>query len=304
MPRTLATADIGSNTVHLLIAETDGRHVQRLANRSEWLALGESVARRKTISESQTAELISILKEYRQLAAANRADEFYVFATEAVRSANNHEEVLKRIQSETKLRVDVIEPRREAEFSLRGSLLDCQVGPDFLFFEVGGGSAQVALVAGGAIREEFSLPLGTGRIVAEAGLENPCPPESVEAARRYIRDHFEGWLESASNARLPVLASGGVVRGLWRAVHPDGERDLAIEEVRYVGWAAARLTVSQIAMRFACKLKRAATLLPGAIVYEELMRHAGCETMFVSELGVREGAILAMHEGSHRACPA
>lgn len=295
MSKVLAAADIGSNTVHLLVAETDGKKVRRLENRSEWIALGETVARLGHIPPGHADNLVQILREFRQVAGAYRAADFYVFATEAVRAAENHDQVLERIRKETKLVVDVISPRSEAEFSLRGSRLDSDVGPDLTFFEVGGGSAQIASVADGEIVAEYSLPLGTGRIVAESGLSNPCPPEAIETARQFVRAHLRSLPELA---RRPVaVASGGVVRGLWRAVHPDGEPTLAREELRYLGWAAARLNVERAAARFNCKIKRAATLLPGALVYEELLGAAGFEETRVSEFGVREGAVLSMAQG-------
>ncbi len=303
MPRTFASADIGSNTVHLLVAETDGVKVRRLANRSEWLGLGESVALSGAISDEQAAQLVAILREYRQIAAANRAVEFFVFATEAVRAAENHLDVLERIRRDAKLGVEVITPAVEAEWSLSGSRLDTDLGPNLTFFEVGGGSVQVARVEGGRIEDELSLPLGTGRLVAETGIRSPAPPDAIEVARRYIRERLAPWKLAPPEVARPVLASGGVVRGLWRAVHPDGAQDLAIEEIRYLRWASGRLSVPAIASRFACKLKRAATLLPGALVYEELMSHCGATEMAVSEYGVREGAILAMHAGSVVSCP-
>lgn len=295
MARVLASADIGSNTVHLLIAETDGKRIRRLENRSEWLALGETVARTGQIPEDSAAMLLRILKEFRQIASAYRADEFYVFATEAVRAAENHDEVLERIRRDNRITVDVITPRKEAEFSLRGTLLDCGPYSDMTLFEVGGGSAQIAHVADGELKEEVSLPLGTGRLIAHAGLANPSRHEAIESVRAYIRENLA--TVRSFPWRAPVVASGGVIRGLWRAVHPDGERELALEEISYLGWAAARLTVDRAAARFNCKFKRAATLLPGALVYEELLRHSGAAKVEVSEFGVREGAILSMAQG-------
>lgn len=299
MARVLASADIGSNTVHLLVAETDGKRIRRLENRSEWLALGETVARTGQIPGEAATNLLRILREFRQIATAFRADEFYVFATEAVRAAENHDEVLDYIRRDSRITVDVISPRQEAAFSLRGTLLDCGPYPDMTLFEVGGGSAQIAHVAKGELQEEVSLPLGTGRLIAHAGLKNPCPDEAVESARAYIRE----CLRSAPSFpwHAPVVASGGVIRGLWRAVHPDGERKLALEEIIYLGWAAARLSVDRAAARFNCKFKRAATLLPGALVYEELLRHAGASSVEVSEYGVREGAILSIAQGKEAA---
>jgi exopolyphosphatase/guanosine-5'-triphosphate,3'-diphosphate pyrophosphatase len=297
MARILAAADIGSNTAHLLVAATDGDIVMRIDNLNEWINLGEVVARQGEIPKEQVEQLVGSMKEFRRVAAAKRADKIYVFATEAMRVAKNHSSVLKRIKTETGIQVDLIPPQREAEFSFYGVRLDTKEIEPSLMLEVGGGSAQVAKVDGKAIIDEVSLPLGTGRIIAESGMANPCPPSVKSAAMEYI-DRTLSRLKLGSVPASNAIASGGVARGLWRALHPDGEKKLVREELEYLIWSTERLNVERIIERFSVKPKRAGTLLPGAMVYHGLMNHFGLDTLFVSEFGVREGAILDMARGS------
>src|SRR5262245_6235787 len=122
MGQVYATADIGSNTVHLLIAEVDKLGVQRIDNRSEWVGLGETVALEKRIPKDGEQILIQLLGDFKSASKGLGAKQFYVFATEAVRAAENHKEVLFKIKKETGVEVDVISPRTEAEFGLRGAL--------------------------------------------------------------------------------------------------------------------------------------------------------------------------------------
>jgi len=95
----------------------------------------------------------------------------------------------------------------------------------------------------------------------------------------------------------PKTNYGGVARGLWRALHPDGEKRLALAEIEYLIWATERLSTERIIERFNVKPKRAGTLLPGALVYLALMRKFGVAELAISEFGVREGAILNMAKG-------
>jgi exopolyphosphatase/guanosine-5'-triphosphate,3'-diphosphate pyrophosphatase len=295
MSKVLACADIGSNTVHLLVAKTDGVTVDRIDNRSEWLGLGESIARNKKISNTEINQLIDVLGGFRQCSKDFQADALYLFATEAVRAATNNVELIKRIQADGRMKVHVIPPEIEAAYSLMGASIDTGSIPEMTFVELGGGSAQIAEVSKNHIRKEVSLPLGTGRVTAFANLTNPCPPDRVEAATQYVRDHLRNM--PPMEWKKMAVASGGVARGLWRALHPDGERWLALEEIRYLLWASSRLTVETAAARFSCKPKRAATLLPGALVFHEVMKAARIESILVSEFGIREGAILAMYAG-------
>lgn len=292
MTRVLAAADIGSNTAHLLVAATDGSLVMRIDNYNEWIPLGEMVARQGSIPKEISQNLVLAMKEFKRVAGNKQAASLYVFATEAVRVASNHEQVLSKILDETGIVVDVISPRREAELSLGGVMLDVRnLGVDMMW-EVGGGSAQIGRVVENTLADEESLPLGTGRIIAESGLFQPCPDYALEAAQRYVDSTLKsGLMDGAS--RMPV-ASGGVARGLWRALHPDGEKHLAAEELDYLIWSVAKLPTDRIVARFGVKNKRASTLLPGAMVYRALLKRFGASRMLISEFGIREGAVLEM----------
>jgi exopolyphosphatase/guanosine-5'-triphosphate,3'-diphosphate pyrophosphatase len=301
MTRLLATADLGSNTAHLLVAATDGETVTRAENVSEWIGLGEVVGRLGMIPNEKLNDLVAALKIFKKTAQDQKAEPLYVFATEAIRTARNHAVVLQHIRSETGISVDVITPKREAEFGYRGILLDSRATNPDIVFEIGGGSAQIARIAADKVDVDISLPIGTGKLTAESHLKHPATNENV----RRIKEHITHALQGVS-LQLPrdakAVASGGVVRGLWRALHPDGEKRLFREELDYIAFSSRRLSVDQIASRFNVKLKRAQTLLPGALVYSALMEHFGLSEITVSEFGVREGAILEMARGNVEAC--
>ncbi len=299
MGRILAAADIGSNTAHLLVGETDGRNIRRIRNESEWLSLGEVVSRQGEIPPPLVDRLILELSAFRQMAQSAQAEGIYIFATEAMRSATNHEEVLRRIDKQAKVRTELITPRREAELCLRGCRIDTPDAWPALMVELGGGSAQVAICADGVVVEDTSLPVGTGRLIAETQLSYPCSRTQLEALNAVIDRHLDR-ISPVSVVRL--IASGGVARGLLRVLHPDGDPVLAIQELEYIEWAARRLSLSQIVKRFGVKVKRASTLVPGGLFYRKLMQRFGTDFLTVSEFGVREGALLEAFEGLVKLC--
>jgi exopolyphosphatase / guanosine-5'-triphosphate,3'-diphosphate pyrophosphatase len=293
MGRVLATVDIGSNTAHLLVAETADGTVRKIVDDSDWLSLGEIVGRERSIPQALQDTLIKTLNGYKKQASDQGAEGIYIFATEAVRAANNNREVLKRLE-QSGLKVELISGQKEAEFGLRGVLLDSGFS-SFLLAEVGGGSAQVAHCSRKRIKSEASLPLGTGTLIAKLGLSCPCDYAHLKRTQRLVEETLENAevLEEGG----PLVACGGVARGLWRALHPDGNRVLHVEELNFLIWSTQRLTAEQIVQRFQVKPKRALTLFPGAVVYKQIMERSGQEEMTISRFGVREGALLEMAEG-------
>jgi exopolyphosphatase / guanosine-5'-triphosphate,3'-diphosphate pyrophosphatase len=301
MGRILAAADIGSNTAHVLIGEVEGRNLRRIENRSEWIGLGEIVARHGHIPDETVEELVAHLKMFKRLSRNEGAEYLYIFATEAMRAASNHTQILERLREETDLPIDLIAPRREAELSLEGVMLDSPNDAD-LILEVGGGSAQIGRVLEGKLEDSGSAPIGTGRLIAEASLKTPATSHAVRVAEQYVHERLDEIAMRLGPHPTKVVASGGVGRGLWRALHPDGDPVIHREELRYMTWVASHLTISRLARRFGVKNKRASTLLPGAIAYASLMDRFELTEMHVSEYGVREGALLQISKGAIQGC--
>ena len=267
----------------------------RVDNLNEWIPLGEVVAKQGEIPKEIIEQLVLAMKEFRRVSDSKKADALYVFATEGMRIARNHDAVIKKILKETGVVVEIISPARESELSLSGVQLDTRNIGATMLFEVGGGSAQIGILEGMKFVNRASLPLGTGRIIAESGIKNPCPGYALQAATKYVRDQLAK-LEFTHRGGIAVI-SGGVGRGLWRALHPDGDKHLHRFEVEYLLNSVSKLPLDRIGSRFNVKSKRAGTLLPGAIVYSALMDHFELEEAVVSEFGVREGAILEMASG-------
>ena len=295
MGRVYAAADIGSNTAHLLVAEESRGQLRRLANESDWLSLGEIVSREGKIPKPQVDRLVSTLKRFKQTASSLGASGLYVFATEAMRKAANCDEIVARLKRETGIALDIIPPAREAELSLKGVLPLLQDDGPFILLETGGGSVQVAEWDGKAMSRETSLPIGTGTLIAQAELTQPSDPDQVKQAVEVIRSSLESVSPPPPSTR--VVACGGVARGIWRALHPEGDPYLHCRELEYLAWDSQRLNIAQIIGRYGVKHRRALTLLPGCLVYLEILRWIGQESMYVSEYGVREGAIFEMKAG-------
>lgn len=292
MPKIIAVADIGSNTAHMLVASVSKAGFSRLTNLTEWLSLGERVARDGVIAPDLEAQLISTLEEFKTIAESYNAKTLKVIATEAMRMSQNHELVIGRIKKQTKIEVELISPRTEAELGLTGALVDCQCELPLLFLEIGGGSMQVAYFDANGIGQEVSLPLGTGRL--KVGLELDLPPDAAQFQR--LNHHIEAKLAVINSwpKVKSVIASGGVARGVLRALHADGDRVLLDRELAYMQWSAQQQTPAILAQRFYVKERRASTLLVGTTLLRHVLRVVGKRSVMVSEYGVREGIILQL----------
>src|SRR5215203_2729061 len=95
--KTLGVVDIGSNTVHLLVARTNGQLVETVVDESEGLRLGADVDDTGALSEEKLQELVVTLIRFRDQAVAENASEIHLLATQALRIATNQDAVLKEL---------------------------------------------------------------------------------------------------------------------------------------------------------------------------------------------------------------
>lgn len=294
MGRLIAAADVGSNTAHLLIAHMTGSGLKKIVNESDWLSLGEEVSRDGLISAGKRKELMATMGRFRALLDEYKVEGAMFFATEAMRKASNHAEILDEIYKRFGIRMDLISPMREAELSYKSSQLDC-FGPEpMLMVEAGGGSVQVAFCDHGVLERVTSLPIGSGVLKARSGMEQPPSDFAINKALEIIQ------IECDAVSNYPpvkrIVACGGLCRGLWRAIHPDGDKTLRVEELDFLAWDCARLEAEVIVDRYDVKINRARTLLAGSLILRHIMGLFGFSEVQMSQYGVREGAILEMSQ--------
>lgn len=294
MGRLIAAADVGSNTAHLLIAHLTETGLKKIVNESDWLSLGEEVSRDGKISAGKRKELMATIERFRRLLDEYKVEGAMFFATEAMRKASNHVEILADIYEKFGIRIDLISPMREAELSYKSSQLDC-FGPEpMLMVEAGGGSVQVAYCQGGILERVTSLPIGSGALKARSGMDQPPTDHAINKALEIIQIECDAVANYPSVKR--IVACGGLCRGLWRALHPDGDKTLRVEELDFLAWDCARLEAEVIVDRYDVKINRARTLLAGSLILRHLMGMFGHSEVQMSQYGVREGAILEMSE--------
>src|SRR5262249_22267701 len=99
----LAAIDIGSNTVHLLVAATDGRQLTVLDDESIFIHLAADVWQTGVISEKGILTTAQAVWHLRDIARGYGAEHIIVVATEVARTAKNAAALLNIVSATTGL---------------------------------------------------------------------------------------------------------------------------------------------------------------------------------------------------------
>src|SRR5438876_5740324 len=102
-----AAIDIGSNTIHIVVAHCRPDTLDIIAEETAMVRIGESVNATGEISPQKQEEALTILQRYQEVARQHKAEEVLAVATEAIRKARNSAEFLKQVQQKIGLQVQI-----------------------------------------------------------------------------------------------------------------------------------------------------------------------------------------------------
>ena len=205
----LAAVDIGSNTVHSLVADVVRGKLEDVAHYVEMPELGAQVARTGEIGKRGTAAIRAL----RFVVAQARTHGFDVLiagATEAVRQAKDGAEFARAAGDAIGTTVHVISATREAELSFLGVASRHAVRREWVMVDLGGGSTEVVIARGREMLRSATLPVGSG-VLASTYLSDPPKPEERarmrKAALRELAHAPDGEVER-------LVATGGTASNL------------------------------------------------------------------------------------------
>lgn len=173
-----AVLDIGSNSVRLMFV-ADGNVLYKRVNTTR---LGEGLAscpRLKTEAIERTALAVA---QFDIQAKEAGAESVCVFATAAVRSAENGDVFVKRVKELCGLDVEVIDGETEARLGLLGALGNT----DGAVIDVGGASSELVVKEKGALVYKKSVDVGVVRLKDKCGRDKTALlQEATARAKEY-----------------------------------------------------------------------------------------------------------------------
>jgi hypothetical protein len=163
-PKPVAIIDIGSNSVRLVVYSGATRAPSVLFNEKVMAGLGRGLDATGGLSREAQARALTAMSRFRLLVDRMGVVRTRVFATAAVREATNGAAFLHEVR---RLGFEPLVLSGEEEGRLAGlGVLSGIPDANGVTGDLGGGSLELADIAGGAVRRRVSLPLGVLRIAA------------------------------------------------------------------------------------------------------------------------------------------
>lgn len=301
----IAAVDLGSNSFHLVVAETQaGGSFETLVAEKEMLRLGSVVAEHGAVPEPAIEAAVATMSRFGALARAAGADEIAAVATSAIREAENGSEVVDRIFTETGIEVRVISGIEEAALIFAAVRASVALDPaPAVCLDLGGGSLEITVGSQGGLQLARSLHLGVGRLTAELRPQDPPTPADLERLRaRVLADLAPVAAEVSALGPRMAVGTSGTLNDLVRmaaAVEGDGRPPPRVHQLS-VGRAALDAVHRSIVELPAVRRQKLAGLdgrrtelvVAGSVVLQCALDLFGLDRLTAGEWSLREGIIL------------
>lgn len=303
----LAAIDIGSNSLHMAVAQADADgSVTTLWRLKEMVGLGRISFPSKRLTKEAMDRAIVTLARFYQAARSRGAEKMLAIATSAVREAENGGEFLERAWQELGMRIRIVSAKDEARLIYLGVRHAVELGgqPHFIV-DVGGGS--VEFIVGDASKAQLleSRKLGAARMTARYISSDPVSPGDLKA----LTAHYDRELAPLCRdiqALSPVAAIGtsGTMENLAAMcanLYGGKQPDASVIEREPLSKLVGKLVATRSADRTAIAgldEQRKDQVLAGAVLVNELMRRLNLSQIRLCRSALREG-ILIDHLSRH-----
>jgi len=298
-----AAVDVGTNTVRLLLGDTEDGRVRPDRYLRRITRLGGGFSNDKGLAPEAMERTLVALREMAAAVRDRQAAPVAAAGTAVLRRAVNGPEFATRVRAETGLPLAIIDGETEARLTAAGVLAALDPRPaSCLVFDIGGGSTEFVLAVDGKIRFHRSYPLGVVALCEEEGAPGRQERRIDAVLEVLARDLAAAeLLDTCLAADCRIVGTAGTVTTLaalhlemadydWRRVNNLvlGRQDVARWRQRLRG-----LDEAQREALPGMEKGRGDLIVPGVEIVTRLLQRLGKEALTVSDFGLLEGLLLA-----------
>lgn len=285
---TLAAIDIGSNGARLLIKRFDPEapreedRIKKIMFIRIPLRLGKDVFTLGKVSKEREKMMLRMMKGFKQFMKLNDVDEYRACATSAMRDAENGKKILKKIEKQTDIKLEIIKGEEEAQL-LFNNLLE-KTGSNegsFAYIDVGGGSTEVSLIHDGVLAESYSYNMGTLRMLSG---------KVTADTERLFQENLTRYAQEYGNIR--IIGSGGNINKLNKlARHSKNSKDLTLAELKRLYTMMQPLSIEEREISFSLREDRADVIIPAAEIFIKASEYLQCESIMVPNISLADSIV-------------
>jgi len=297
----IASIDIGTNTVLLLIVEINDFQIEVIEEHFRIPRIGKSLTKNQIIENDSIAELIKVLKEYQLICNELKVEKILCAGTAPFRIAKNSSEVIQKVYDETGISINVLTKNQEAFLTFLGGISNFNEYFDksnFLVIDIGGGSTE--MIFGNLNEVNFYKSYDIGAVVLKDKFFDRFPFYSdLKTVSVYLSEIFTDNFNFNNFITIAVAGTPTTIASIYLNQKIFNERlvdklkisKIYLEKLIHQFY---KLSPEEILTEFPSVVTgREDVILPGTIILKFILNKIGIDEFYVSVRGVRYGIIVS-----------
>lgn len=297
----LASIDVGSNSIHMVVAQADADGgITTLWRMKEPVGLGRLSFPSHRLSAESMDRALSVLARFKESAQQRQAEKIVAVATSAIREAQNGGDLIERIRRELGLYVRVVSAREEARLiylAVRHALK--MRGQSHLIVDIGGGSVEFIVGDDKHVNLLESRKLGAARMTAQFVRSDPISQDDLRLLRRHYEKELGVLCQQIRGVHpLKSIGTSGTLENLatlcGSEADGNGHGPQIIERAQ-MEKLLAQLLESRSRERAQMRGlddQRKDQIVAGAVLVSELFDRLNLKRMEICPFALREGILL------------
>ena len=286
-----AAIDIGSNAARLQISSVLEDEGVISFKRVEYvrfaLRLGHDVFIDGAISPESEVRIFKLLQAYKLLMELHEVQDYAICATSAMREAVNAAEIITRINKILEMKINVIDGAREAELINDVVVQSLHPQKNYLHIDVGGGSTELNIYRNREKLASKSFKIGSVRLLEGKEKESDW-------------DKMKQWISLqivSMDCPIYAVGTGGNISKLYNISSEVNEsKTMTIDELKKISVYVSSFTFEERVHKLRLNTDRADVIVPASSIYLAAMECAGCPSIFVPDLGLKDGILQMLYD--------
>ena len=285
-----AAIDIGSNSAKLLIMQVYERegHTSfvKEALFKVSLKLGEDSFKGGQLSEMRCQDLLDTMDAFAHLIKVYKPIRYKAYATSAMRDLKDGEEILKKIEKRSGLKLKIISGHQEADTLLTAYLgsIHPESSKDYLFIDVGGGSTELCTYSHGQLIHRKSFNLGALR------LKNDLVSEKTWVA-------LDLWLKEIQEKYpdIVIAGTGGSINSIYKYFAESKNPVISQQLITQTYNRLKDLSSEERVIQYGLKPLRAEVIPSACEIFMYILDKLKKDKIWVPKVGLADGMIFRMY---------
>ncbi|MCL5029750.1 MAG: hypothetical protein M1480_12130 [Bacteroidetes bacterium] len=296
----IASIDLGSNTVLLLIVEVDTvtKRFKTICNQYRIPRIGQGLIPNQPIKSEKINLLIHILEEFKKIILQYDCKYTIVTATNALRIASNSKLIKDEIKNIFNFETNIISGKEESRLSYLGAVSEQYYKNKNLVIDIGGGSTEIIFGIDDQLLFNESYPIGVVNFTEKYFKNLPPKTEELNNFILKVNEHLNQIQKVSPELTIAIAGTPTTLACMKQKLNYFDENliegtILTNHEIKEFVDTLIQLNPTKILQSFGKIVEgREDVLLAGTLILNLVLTYFEVPEIIVSSKGIRYGAVV------------